>query len=114
MDEPTIIGVTVVGLGLTALAIQNIYKYSGKKLVLYVLSLLVLGTLGALAAHSTQKYAWPFGLLLGLAAVELSKPIGVAVRTGTRAFLGRFFDKLSAERAPGYSADTDEDSGERS
>lgn len=113
LSESAVIGISLAGMALAALAIQNISKYTGKKLVLYILSFIAVGILGALMAHSSQKYAWPFGLLLGIAMVELAVPVGTAARVGTRKLLGRFFDKFSVEKTPGYSADEDDSDGSR-
>lgn len=111
MNEWAYIGVAVCGLGLAAVAIRNISNYSGKKLLLYVLSLVVLGTLGALIGHNAEAYHWPVGLAVGLGLVELGPTLTTALKSETKKRLGKVFDRFSPERDSGYSGDSEDGHG---
>jgi hypothetical protein len=105
MNGYAYLAVIAVGLGLGALALRNIEKYSGKALLTYLVALVVIGGLGALIAHDLDGYHWPVGLTVGMGLVELAPTLGTALKSETKKQLGKVFDRFSKEKEPGYSGD---------
>jgi hypothetical protein len=106
MNGYAYLAVIAIGLGLGALALRNIEKYSGKALLTYVASIVVIGGLGALIAHDLgDGYHWPVGLTVGMGLVELAPTLGTALKSETKKRLGKVFDRFSKEKEPGYSGD---------
>lgn len=97
----------VIGLALVAYVLQQIEPMAGRRLWLYVGSVVACGSLGGLA-FVELGYTPVFGAITGVAMVAFAQPLGKAVPQMFKRFLGRFFDRFSREKEHGFGGDRDE------
>ena len=105
MSESTYGIVILFGLGLASVAVRNIAKKSGRELFFYISALVSIGALGALIAHHDGDHTWAFGLVMGMAMVELGDTMLASAKEVVRKLLSKISDRFADDRQPGYGND---------
>lgn len=96
-----------VGLALVAYTVQQFERMRGVKLALNLGAVVACAILG-LVAFNDMGYHPSWGIIAGVTAVAFGPDLGRAFTAGAKKVAGKFFDRFSKEKEPGYSGDTDE------
>jgi drug/metabolite transporter (DMT)-like permease len=107
MEEWHVVVAAIVGLGLVSYVLQETESKKGLRLWLYLASVVVTGALGALVFLELD-YTPVFGAIVGVATVAFGATLARAVKAETKKVIGRLSDRFSAEKEPGYTADSED------
>ena len=108
MNEWKTILTIFVGLALVAYTVQQFERMRGVKLALNLGAVVACSILGYLA-FDDMDYHPSWGIIAGTAAVAFGPDLGRALRSGAKKVIGKFSDRFSKEKEPGYSGDEDGD-----